>query len=65
MDDKTGKKVFVYRDQLKNLAHREQVALIINLSDVYDYNDELAEAISTNTRRYVNLVTEVNELKKI
>ncbi|XP_011302401.1 DNA replication licensing factor Mcm7 [Fopius arisanus] len=59
IDDKSGNKCFRYREQLTNIAHREQIALNINLDDVREYDDELAEAIVNNTRRYVNLVTEL------
>ena len=37
------------------IAHREQVALTIDLDDVSEIDPELAEAIQENTRRYVNL----------
>lgn len=60
MDDKTGNKCFLYREQLTRLAHREQVALIIDLDDVKDFDDELAEIISLNARRYVNLLLSVS-----
>ncbi|OXU18408.1 hypothetical protein TSAR_003089 [Trichomalopsis sarcophagae] len=59
MDDKTGNKIFKYRNQLTNLAHRDQVALIIDLDDVKDFDDELAEMITKNTRRYVNLLLDL------
>ncbi|XP_058803569.1 DNA replication licensing factor Mcm7 [Phymastichus coffea] len=56
MDDKTGNKYFPYRQQLTKIAHREQVALFIDLDDVRDFDEELAEIVSKNTRRYVNLL---------
>lgn len=59
MDDKTGDKTFKYRQQLTKLAHREQVALIIELDDIQEFDDELAAAIANNTRRYINLLLEV------
>ncbi|KAL2734416.1 DNA replication licensing factor Mcm7 [Vespula squamosa] len=59
MDDKTGEKTFKYRQQLTKLAHREQVAFIIELDDVQEFDDELAAAIANNTRRYVNLFLEL------
>ena len=40
------------------LAHREQVALPIDLDDVQDYDPELADAIVENTRRYNSLFAE-------
>ncbi|KAI4484932.1 hypothetical protein M0802_012940 [Mischocyttarus mexicanus] len=59
MDDKSGDKIFKYRQQLTNLAHREQVALIIELDDINEFDDELATAIVNNTRRYVNVLLEL------
>ncbi|KAJ8669300.1 hypothetical protein QAD02_000559 [Eretmocerus hayati] len=59
MDDKTGNKVFNYRDQLTKIAHRELVSLVIDLEDLRDFNEDLAEYISVNTRRYVNLLLDL------
>ncbi|XP_014213337.1 DNA replication licensing factor Mcm7 [Copidosoma floridanum] len=56
MDEKTGTKFYLYRQQLTKIAHREQVAFIIDLDDVKDFDEELAEAISQNSRRYINLL---------
>ncbi|XP_043260788.1 DNA replication licensing factor Mcm7 [Colletes gigas] len=56
MDSKTGEKTLKYRNQLVDIAHREQVDLTIELDDVHDFDDELAESIVNNTRRYVNLL---------
>ena len=60
IDDKTGHKNFLYQDQLTKIAHRDQVALVIDLDDVKDFDDELAESISKNARRYVNLLLDVS-----
>jgi DNA replicative helicase MCM subunit Mcm2 (Cdc46/Mcm family) len=35
------------------------VSLIIELDDVQDFDSELAKAIASNTRRYVNVAAEV------
>ncbi|KAK0087089.1 hypothetical protein PV325_001758 [Microctonus aethiopoides] len=59
IDDESGEKTFKYRTQLTNIAHREQIALTIDLDDVHEFDDELAEAIVNNTKRYVNLVLEL------
>lgn len=59
MDDKTGNKVFKYRQQLTKIAHREQISFEIDLDDVHTYDDELAMSIANNTRRYTNLVLDV------
>jgi DNA replicative helicase MCM subunit Mcm2 (Cdc46/Mcm family) len=36
-----------------------QVALTIDLDDVHDFDSGLAEAIASNTRRYVNIASEI------
>ena len=58
-DAEDGGKDFKYGQQLVRLAHREQVALTIDMDDVSDHDPELAEAIIENTRRYVQLFAEV------
>lgn len=60
MDDKTGNKCFLYREQLTRIAHREQVALIIDLDDLKDFDEDLAEVISLNSRRYINVLLNVS-----
>lgn len=40
------------------IAHREQVALTVDLDDVSDIDTELAEAVVENTRRYVSLFSD-------
>lgn len=57
--DDDGGKIFKYANQLTKLAHRDQIAIYIELDDVYDYNEELATAIIKNTRRYVNMAGDV------
>ena len=42
-----------------NLAHREQVALTVDLDDVSDHDPDLSDAIVENTRRYVGLFADV------
>lgn len=45
------------------IAHREQVALTIDLDDVNEYDPDLQEAMVENTRRYIALFAEaVQEL---
>nr|UPN66600.1 DNA replication licensing factor MCM7 [Colaphellus bowringi] len=58
-EDATGRKNFKYSDQLTRLAHREQVAMWIELDDVYEFNEEIARAIEMNTRRYNNLISDI------
>lgn len=59
MDDKSGTKIFKYRQQLTNIAHREEVSFNIELDDILEFDDELAEAVQYNTRRYTTIVSEV------
>lgn len=57
--DLQGSKNFKYSNQLTKLAHREQVAMWVELDDVNDFDDELADAILSNTRRYCNLLSDI------
>ncbi|CAG5132698.1 unnamed protein product [Candidula unifasciata] len=54
-DNDDGGKEFVYASQLTKIAHREQVALTVQLDDVSDFDPDLSEAIVENTRRYVQI----------
>ncbi|XP_029437745.1 DNA replication licensing factor MCM7 isoform X1 [Rhinatrema bivittatum] len=61
--DEFGKKHLTYRSQLAALAHREQVALYIDLDDVTEEDPELVDCICENTRRYTSLFADaVQEL---
>lgn len=57
--DNDGKKSFHYAAQIIHLAHREQVSITIDLDDLNDYNESLAEAVVANTRRYSVLFSDV------
>lgn len=57
--DADGFKDFKYVHQLVKLAHREQVALVIELDDVHEFDSDLADAIIGNTRRYGNIAAEI------
>ena len=48
---------FLFSQQSK-LAHREQVALVIDLDHVQDYDPDLGDAIVENSRRYVSLFSD-------
>nr|KAF6490175.1 minichromosome maintenance complex component 7 [Molossus molossus] len=62
-DDEFGKKQFKYGNQLVQLAHREQVAMYIDLDDVAEEDPELVDSICENTKRYARLFAEsVQEL---
>jgi len=61
--DDEGRKEFRYASQITNIAHREQESITINLDDVAEFDQELAEEIRGNTRRYVMLMQEaIDEL---
>ncbi|XP_026764148.2 DNA replication licensing factor Mcm7 [Galleria mellonella] len=57
--DDEGHKNFKYAEQLTKVAHREQTAFIVDLDDLHEVNEELAEAVKSNTRRYTNMVSDV------
>ncbi|XP_052005836.1 DNA replication licensing factor mcm7-A-like isoform X1 [Xyrauchen texanus] len=62
-EDDSGKKVFKYGAQLVSLAHREQVALVVDLDDVAEEDPELVESVCENTKRYTTLFADaVHEL---
>ncbi|XP_023615367.1 DNA replication licensing factor MCM7 isoform X2 [Myotis lucifugus] len=62
-DDEFGKKQFKYGNQLVRLAHREQVAMYIDLDDVAEEDPELVDSICENTKRYARLFADsVQEL---
>lgn len=58
-DDHSGIKNFKYFHQLTKLAHREQTALNIHLDDIAEFDNELADAIIGNARRYTILASDV------
>ncbi|CAH1982458.1 unnamed protein product [Acanthoscelides obtectus] len=57
--DAFGKKTFKYSEQLSKIAHREQPAMWVELDDVNNFSDDLAEAITKNTRRYVHMLSDI------
>ncbi|KTG03685.1 hypothetical protein cypCar_00032126 [Cyprinus carpio] len=62
-EDDSGKKVFKYGAQLVSLAHREQVALVLDLDDVAEEDPELVESVCENGKRYAGLFADaVHEL---
>ena len=40
------------------LAHREQVSIVIDVDDVAEFDEDMAEAMVENTRRYMTLFSE-------
>lgn len=57
--DDEGKKQFIYGQQLVKLAHREQVLLTIDLDHLSEFNEGLAEAVVSNSRRYAAMFSDV------
>ncbi|KAK2723630.1 DNA replication licensing factor mcm7-like [Artemia franciscana] len=60
-EDKNGQKSFPYCEAIRKIAHREKVALEVDLEDVKKYDEELEERIINNTVRYVALASDVVE----
>jgi len=50
-----GSKSFKYGEQLVHISHREQTTLIVDLDDIQTHDEELAQSILQNTRRYTKL----------
>lgn len=50
-----GDKIWLTFVSQVKIAHREQVALTIDLDNIADFDPELKEAIEENTRRYTAL----------
>ncbi|XP_061091458.1 DNA replication licensing factor MCM7 [Conger conger] len=62
-EDDSGKKAFKYGAQLVSLAHREQVALVVDLDDMAEEDPELVESVCENAKRYTGLFADaVHEL---
>ncbi|CAG9772663.1 unnamed protein product [Ceutorhynchus assimilis] len=59
IENTQGGKQFKYSDQLHKLAHRDQVAMHIELDDLNDFNEDLAEAVINNSRRYALLLSDI------
>ncbi|CAF3577212.1 unnamed protein product [Rotaria socialis] len=59
VDTTDGYKASKYVKQLRNLANREQTTLVIDIDDVATVDPELADAIVENSRRYIQLFSQV------
>jgi len=61
-DGGTGsQKCFKYGEILKKLAHRDEVGLYVDLEDVSEFDEELADLIKENALRYQSLFAETVE----
>ena len=47
-----GHKVFVYAQQLTNIAHREQVQIVLDLDHVAEFDPELGKNIYWKSKPY-------------
>ncbi|KAK5645779.1 hypothetical protein RI129_004243 [Pyrocoelia pectoralis] len=52
-------KNFKYSNQLTKLSHREQIAMHIDLDDLYNFDEDLVEAVRDNARRYANMISDL------
>ncbi|XP_067138525.1 DNA replication licensing factor mcm7 [Centruroides vittatus] len=50
-----GKKVYKYAQQLKKIAHREEVAFQVDLNDLMESHPEMTDAVLENSQRYAKL----------
>ncbi|CAD7002582.1 DNA replication licensing factor Mcm7 [Ceratitis capitata] len=57
-EDDNGKKQFIYANQLVKIAHREQILITIDLDHVSEFNEDLAESIISNSRRYASMFSD-------
>ena len=55
-DPDTGKKVFKYGDMVRDIANRERVMMEIDLDELTDFDEDLADAIRQNVIRYQRLM---------
>ncbi|XP_021017552.1 DNA replication licensing factor MCM7 isoform X1 [Mus caroli] len=58
-ENELGKKQFKYGTQLVHLAHREQVALYVDLDDIAEDDPELVDSVCENAKRYSRLFGDV------
>ena len=58
VDESTGRKDFVYARLLTRVAHREEVAVEVDLEHLRERDPELAEAVVDNARRYTLLLSD-------
>jgi DNA replication licensing factor MCM7 len=58
-DAPEGGKSFSYAKQLKSLAQRETISLLIDLSDVAATDQDLCDAIVDNSKRYEKIFADV------
>jgi DNA replication licensing factor MCM7 len=59
IDTEDGYKASKYIKQIRNLANREQTTLVIDIDDIATVDPELADAITENSRRYIQIFSQV------
>lgn len=53
----------VYTNEIAKIANREKVELTIELDDVSEFDEDLSQAIASNTQRYIGIFSDtVSEL---
>ncbi|KAK6644660.1 Mcm2-7 hexameric complex component [Polyplax serrata] len=57
--DPDNKKRFKYIQQMTQLAHREKVAMYIELDDLEEFEPELCSNVVGNTKRYISMFYEI------
>lgn len=60
-DPNTSEKIFKYRHVLTKIAHRQMVKLEIDLDDVKEFDQDLAENIKNNSFRYQEMISELTD----
>ncbi|OAF67001.1 DNA replication licensing factor MCM7 [Intoshia linei] len=57
--DEKGIKSFIYLDQIKRVAKRDSTCIFISLTELENYDTELAKVCMSNTSRYINILYQV------
>ena len=56
--DDLGEKVYKYKQCMENLANRDQVLLVVELTELKRFNEGLYDAVVGNTTRYEELFSQ-------
>ncbi|KAL0281612.1 UNVERIFIED_CONTAM: hypothetical protein PYX00_002546 [Menopon gallinae] len=59
ISDGRRSRILKYARQLTKLAHREQVAMYIELDDLHLYDSDLCDRVVGNTKRYISFLNEI------
>lgn len=58
-EEKNNRKVFKYASQITHLAHRDQVAMYLDLDDLEAYDSDLCQKVLENSKRYIAFLYEI------